>query len=130
MLKFVVDHDEGNMAFVNGHHYKKAMLDLKAVHFSLFPLPSKFLCKICVGISKWDHFLISKKVNFVSSAAVHDCLYDKVYVLDFAIKQFKFLYQAETVIEKQIKLFSKEEVGAKLTSLVAHSTCTSICQKH
>ena len=27
----------------------------------------------CVGISNWDHFLISKKANFVScAAAIHD----------------------------------------------------------
>ena len=69
------------------------------------------MCKICVGISKWDHFLIS------SSAAVEDCLYDKVYALDFAIQQFKFLYFTETPTEKRIKLFYEEEVGAKSTSV-------------
>ena len=94
-----------------------SIASVEPVHFSLFPLPSKFLCKICVGISKWDHFLISKKANFVSSAAVEDCLYDKVYALDFAIEQFKFLYPTETPTEKRIKLFYEEEVGAKSTTV-------------
>jgi hypothetical protein len=45
---------------------------------------------------KWDHFLISKKANFVSSAADEDSMYDKVYVLDFAIPQFfRFFYETE-----------------------------------
>jgi hypothetical protein len=115
LLKFVVE--DGKMALVNGYHREKAVLDLKAVHFTLFPLPQKFLCKICVGISKWDHFLISKKANFVSSAAVKDCLYDKVHALDFAIQQFKMLYPTETPTKKRIKLFYEEEVGAKSTSV-------------
>ena len=58
------------MGLVNGHHREKAVLDLKAVQFQSFPLPKTFLCKIYVRISKWDHFVISKKANFVSSAAV------------------------------------------------------------
>ena len=68
--------DEGKHALVNGHHREKAVGNLKAVHFLLFPLPTKFLCKICVGILKWNHFLISKKANFVSSAAVEDSMYE------------------------------------------------------
>ena len=84
--------EEGRHALVNGHHREKAVENLKAVHVSLFPLPKNNLCKICVGITKWDHFLISKKANFVSSAAVEDNMYDKVFALNFAIQQFQIYF--------------------------------------
>ena len=92
--------DEGKHALVNGHHREKAVANLNAVHFSLFPLPTKFLCKICVGISKWDHFLISKKANFVSSAAVEDSMYDKIFALEFAMQQYQCLFPSEAQTEK------------------------------
>ena len=41
----------------------------------------------------------------------------KVFVVDFAIQQFWFLYPTETLTEKRIKLFYEEEVGAKSTSV-------------
>ena len=59
LLKFCVE--EGKHALVNGHHREKAVEILKSVHFTLFPLPKKFLGKICVGILKWDHFLIKSQ---------------------------------------------------------------------
>ena len=71
--------DEGMLALViNGNHHDKAVVDLKAIHFTALPLPTKFLCKICVRVIKWNHFLISKKANFFCTATVEDNLYDRV----------------------------------------------------
>jgi len=114
LLKYCMD--EGKHALVNGHHREKAVANLKAIHFSLFPLPNKFLCKICVGITKWDHFLISKKANFVSSAAVEDSMYDKIFALEFAMQQYQSLYPHESQTEKKIKQFYETEVGEKAMS--------------
>ena len=114
LLKFAME--EGMHALVNGHHREKAVHNLQAVHFNLFPLPKKFLCKICVGITKWEHFLISKKANFVSSAAVEDTMYDKVFALDFSLQQFEILFPSEIPTEKKIKAFYDNEVGAKAMS--------------
>ena len=108
--------EEGKHALVNGHHREKAVVNLNAVHFSLFPLSTKFLCKICVGISKWDHFLISKKANFVSSAAVEDSMYDKIFALEFAMQQYQCLFPNESQTEKKIKQFYETEVGEKAMS--------------
>ena len=50
LLKFAME--EGRHALANGHHREKAVENLKAVHFSLFLLPKKNLCKVRVGITK------------------------------------------------------------------------------
>ena len=71
--------------FVNGHHRDKARKLLLAEKFEKFPLPTKEKCMVCTGISKWDHFLISKKANFVSCAAVPDTIYYKICAVDRAI---------------------------------------------
>ena len=60
--------------------------------------------------------MISKKANFVSSAAVEDSMYDKVFALDFAIQQFEILFPSEIPTEKKIKAFYDNEVGAKAMS--------------
>ena len=59
--------------FVNGHHRDLALKILKSSNFSEFSLPSKVKCQVCVGISNWDHFLISKKANFVPSSNTRSC---------------------------------------------------------
>ena len=50
----------------------------------------------CVGISNWDHFLISKKANFVSCAAAPDTIYDKITAVDRAIEQYTIMRVAHT----------------------------------
>ena len=63
-----------------------------------------------------DHFLISKKANFVSSAAVEDSMYDKIFALDFAIQQYHTLFPTEVCTENKKKLFYETEVGEKAMS--------------
>ena len=91
--------------FVNGHHRDKARKLLLAEKFDKFPLPTKGKCMVCTGISKWDHFLISKKANFVSCAAAPDTIYDKICAVDRAIEQFDVVFLKLNQVEKKVKLF-------------------------
>ena len=99
--------------FVNGHHRDKARKLLLA---EKFPLPTKWKCMVCTGISKWDHFLISKKANFVSCAAAPDTIYDKICAVDRAIEQFDVVFPKLNQVEKKVKLFFETEVGEKTIS--------------
>ena len=89
--------------FVNGHHRDKAWKLLLAEKFEKFPLFTKGKCMICTGISKWDHFLISRKANFVSCAAAPDTIYDKICAVDWAIEQFGILLPKLNQVEKKVK---------------------------
>ena len=102
--------------FVNGHHRDKARKLLIAEKFEKFPLPTKGKCMVCTGISKWDHFLISKKANFVSCAAAPDTIYDKICAVDRAIEQFDVVFPKMNQVEKKVKLFFETEVGEKTIS--------------
>ena len=102
--------------FVNGHHRDKARKLLIAEKFEKFPLPTKGKCMVCTGISKWDHFLISKKANFVSCAAAPDTIYDKICAVDWAIEQFDVVFPKMNQVEKKVKLFFETEVGEKTIS--------------
>ena len=62
LLSFVVNN--ACFVFVNGYHRDLALKILKQSGFSKFPLPTNEKCQVCMGISNWDHFLISKKANF------------------------------------------------------------------
>ena len=101
--------------YVNGHHRDKARKLLLAERFNKFPLPKKGKCMVCTCISKWDHFLILKKANFVSRtcAAAPDTIYDKIYAVDRAIAQFDILFPKLKQVEKKVKLFFETEVGEK-----------------
>ena len=54
---------------------------------------------------KWDHFLISKKANFVSCAAAPDTIYDKICAVDRVIEQFDVVFPKLNQVEKKVKLF-------------------------
>ena len=64
-----------------------------------------------------DHFLISKKANFVFSAAVEDSMYDKIFALEFAMQQYHTLFPSDAQTErKEKKLIYETEVGEKAIS--------------
>ena len=113
-FKFVINNC--CFVFVNSHHRDLALKLLKSSNFSKFPLRSKVKCKICVGISNWDHFLISKKANYVSCAAAPDTIYDKITADDRAIEQYTIMHPKERQVEKNIKNFFEHEVGEKKIS--------------
>ena len=114
LLAFVIEHC--TFVFVNGHHRDLALKVLKKAEFTKFPLPSKVKCQLCVGISDWDHFLISKKANFVSCAAAPDTIFDKITAVDRAIEQFTIMFPKQKQTETKIKNFFEEEVGEKTIS--------------
>ena len=101
---------------MNGHHRDLALKILKQADFTKFPLPTKVKCQLCVGISDWDHFLISKKANFVSCAAAPDTIFDKITAVDHAIERFTIMYPKEKQTETKIKNFFEDEVGEKTIS--------------
>ena len=101
---------------MNGHHRDLALKILKQADFTKFPLPNKVKCQLCVGISDWDHFLISKKANFVSCAAAPDTIFDKITAVDRAIEQFTIMFPKQKQTETKIKNFFEEEVGEKTIS--------------
>ena len=83
---------------MNGHHRDLALKILKQADFTKFPLPIKVKCQLCVGISDEDHFLISKKANFVSCAAAPDTICDKITAVDRAIEQSFLLFHMQSLI--------------------------------
>ena len=87
---------------MNGHHRDKARKLLLA---EKFPLPTKWKCMVCTGISKWDHFLISKKENFVSCAAAPVTIHDKICSVDRAIERFDVVFPKLNHVEKKVKFF-------------------------
>ena len=102
--------------FVNGHHRVKARKVLIQEKFTMFPLPQKAKCMVCVGISKWNHFLISKKANFLSCEAAPDTIYDKICAVDRANEQFEIVFPKTNQVEKEVKTFFETEVGEKTSS--------------
>ena len=103
LLSFVIS----NCCFlyVNNHHRHLALKILKQSDFTKFLLPSNVKCQVCVGIFNWDHFLISKKANFVSCAAAPDTIYDKISTVDCAIEQYTILFPKKKQVEKSIRFF-------------------------
>jgi len=114
LLSFVINN--ACFVFVNGHHRDLALKLMKSAKFQKFPLPKKVKCQVCVGISNWDHFLISKKANFVSCAAAPDTIYDKIRAVDRAIEQYTLMNPKERQVETKIKNFFEHEVGEKTIS--------------
>ena len=110
-LSFVVNN--ACFVFVNGHHRDLALKLLKQQDFSKFPLPKKVKCQVCMGISNWDRFLVSKKANFVSRAAAPDTINDKISAVDRAIKQHFVMFPKQKKVEKNIKKKIEHEVGEK-----------------
>ena len=102
--------------FVNGHHRDLALKLMKSSNFQKFPLPTKVKCQLCVDISNWNHFLISKKANFVSCAAAPDTIYDKIRAVDRAIEQYTLMHPKERQVETKIKKNFEHEVGEKTIS--------------
>jgi len=114
LLSFVINNC--CFVFVNGHHRDLALKLMKSSNFQKFPLPKKVKCQVCVGISNWDHFLISKKANFVSCAAAPDTIYDKITAVDRAIEQYTLMHPKERQVETKIKKKFEHEVGEKIIS--------------